>query len=194
MKKCTKCHKEYPETLEYFVRNSACKGGLSTQCKVCNKRYKTQYRKKNKDKIYQYNKKYVEDNAEKVALYQKQYLQENKETRNKRESDRYYSDTQYRMTKTLRGRLYNACKGRGCKQSTLDILGCTIDEFLQYIESQFSDNMNWENYGKWHIDHIRPCCSFDLTDPEQQRKCFHYTNLQPLWAIDNLKKAGTYHQ
>lgn len=52
--------------------------------------------------------------------------------------------------------------------------------------------MSWDNFGEWYIDHIKPCCSFDLTDIEQQKKCFHYTNLQPLWAIDNLKKSGKY--
>jgi HNH endonuclease. len=52
--------------------------------------------------------------------------------------------------------------------------------------------MSWDNYGRdgWHIDHIRPCASFDLTDPEQQRQCFHYTNLQPLWAADNIRKGA----
>ena len=59
-----------------------------------------------------------------------------------------------------------------------------------HLENQFVDGMNWNNYGKngWHIDHIKPCASFDLTDPKQQKICFHYTNLQPLWAIDNLIK------
>ena len=52
--------------------------------------------------------------------------------------------------------------------------------------------MTWDNYGEWHIDHIKPCCGFDLTDFEQQKKCFHYTNLQPLWAKDNITKNGKF--
>ena len=60
----------------------------------------------------------------------------------------------------------------------------------QHLESQFKDGMSWNNHGVkgWHIDHIKPCASFDLTDPEEQKKCFHFSNLQPLWWIDNLKK------
>ena len=72
---------------------------------------------------------------------------------------------------------------------TKELLGCTIDELLLHLESQFTDGMSWDNRHLWQIDHIRPCASFDLTDPEQQKECFHYTNLQPLWAKDNLSKS-----
>ena len=71
----------------------------------------------------------------------------------------------------------------------INLLGCTIQEARNHIEKQFIDGMSWENYGKWHIDHIKPCASFDLTKENDQRKCFHYTNLQPLWAKDNLVKG-----
>ena len=74
---------------------------------------------------------------------------------------------------------------------TMELLGCSIETCCQHLESKFQPGMTWENYGQhgWHIDHIRPCASFDLTDPEQQRECFHYTNLQPLWAEDNIRKS-----
>lgn len=77
-------------------------------------------------------------------------------------------------------------------QSTFELLGCTLEELYAHIEAQFLPGMSWGNYGHdtWHIDHIKPCASFDLTDPEQQRVCFHYTNLQPLWAIDNIRKGA----
>ena len=55
-----------------------------------------------------------------------------------------------------------------------------------------TEGMSWENHGDWHVDHIRPCCSYDLTIEEEQKKCFHYTNLQPLWAEENLSKGGAY--
>ena len=74
--------------------------------------------------------------------------------------------------------------------STIELLGCTVKECREYLEKQFKEGMTWENHSKngWHIDHILPCASFDLNDPEQQKKCFHYTNLQPLWAEENRLK------
>jgi hypothetical protein len=65
---------------------------------------------------------------------------------------------------------------------------------MQHLKDHFLPEMNWDNYGAWHIDHIRPCASFDLTDPEQQKQCFHYTNLQPLWAADNIRKADNWQE
>lgn len=78
---------------------------------------------------------------------------------------------------------------KACK--TTRLIGCTVEELRHHLEAQFADGMSWDNYGRngWHVDHIRPCASFDLTDPEQQRQCFHYTNLQPLWAADNIRKG-----
>jgi hypothetical protein len=82
---------------------------------------------------------------------------------------------------------------RGKKKSdpTVKLLGARISVVCAHIESKFQPGMNWSNHGfdGWHYDHIRPCSSFDLTDPEQQKQCFHYTNLQPLWAEDNLRKS-----
>lgn len=84
-------------------------------------------------------------------------------------------------------------KNRGVKSArTLELLGTTIADLRKWLQDQFQDGMNWSNMGRfgWHIDHVRPCASFDLTDPEQQRACFHYTNLQPLWWRDNLSKGA----
>lgn len=71
-------------------------------------------------------------------------------------------------------------------------LGCTPKEFRAYIESLFTPGMTWENYGKWHIDHKKPLSKFDLIKKEEREKANHYTNLQPLWAIDNIKKGNKY--
>jgi hypothetical protein len=71
----------------------------------------------------------------------------------------------------------------------MEYIGCSIEHLKDYLQSKFENGMTWENYGKWHIDHIRPCASFDLTDIEQQKICFNYKNLQPLWAEDNFKKS-----
>ena len=71
---------------------------------------------------------------------------------------------------------------------TIDLLGCSIDQLKNHLENQFKPGMSWSNYGKWHIDHIRPCASFDMRNPKDQKVCFNYKNLQPLWAIQNLTK------
>ncbi len=79
----------------------------------------------------------------------------------------------------------------GKKNITYELLGCSKEEFINYFKSKFTKGMTWEKVGpEIHIDHIIPICKFDLTKEEEQKKCFHYTNLQPLWAIDNLKKGG----
>ena len=70
-----------------------------------------------------------------------------------------------------------------------ELVGCSIHYLKEYLTKQFKSGMNWNNVGKWHVDHIIPVVKFNLKDPEQQKTCFHYTNLQPLWALDNLKKG-----
>jgi hypothetical protein len=99
----------------------------------------------------------------------------------------------YRLQNALRARLYDALQGKRKTAPTLEMLGCTTKELRVYIEGLWQEGMTWENYGVhgWHIDHIVPCDSFDLSDPAQQRECFHYTNLQPLWAGDNLAKGAS---
>ncbi len=96
-----------------------------------------------------------------------------------------------RILVNYRSRLWQALVRVGGRKSkrTLLLIGCTAKELRAYIETLWLPGMSWGNYGEWHIDHIRPCASFDLTDAGEQSRCFHFTNLQPLWAIDNLKKA-----
>lgn len=83
-------------------------------------------------------------------------------------------------------------KGHRLPKKKLSYLGCSKIELKEYIESQFKPGMDWNNYGKWHVDHIRPLSSFNLSVEEERIKAFHYSNLQPLWAVDNIKKSDTY--
>ncbi len=99
-------------------------------------------------------------------------------------------DIKFKLLGNLRMRLYMALKGRIKLASAITLLGCSINYLMDYIESQFDDEMSWTNYGTWHIDHIEPCSNFDLSNEEEQRKCFNYSNLQPLWAMDNLRKSN----
>jgi hypothetical protein len=110
------------------------------------------------------------------------------------ERKRKKSDPEFKIMKTLRSRLNNALKRQDsskCK-STIELTGCSITFLKSYLEERFTCGMSWSNHGEWHIDHIKPCCKFNLLDVNQQVECFHYTNLQPLWAIDNLKKGDKY--
>ena len=103
---------------------------------------------------------------------------------------RLASDPAYRFKTNLRLRVLQAIKKCGAAKSafTQELLGFTYEEARQHLASQFQPGMSWENHGEWEIDHIRPCASFDLADPAQQRECFHYTNLQPLWRRENRQK------
>lgn len=109
------------------------------------------------------------------------------------------SDIKFRITDSLRSRLNVILKGKSKSARTLKLLGCSISHLKKHLESKFTFGMSWNNYGRgwgtkgmqeWHIDHIKPCASFDLSKPSEQRKCFHYTNLQPMWAKNNLIKGG----
>lgn len=99
------------------------------------------------------------------------------------------TDMSYRIAGNLRGRIHQAVKKRS--ESSKDLLGCSIDFFMRHLESQFSPEMSWANYGRyWEIDHVKPCASFDLTYLEQRKACFHWSNTQPLTKADNCSKGA----
>lgn len=86
--------------------------------------------------------------------------------------------------------MYDVLKGRIKSDTTKKLLSCSIDDFKKYLESQFTEGMTWKNYGTggWEIDHIIPCCTFDFSKESEQKECFHYTNLRPLWAKENRSR------
>jgi len=167
-KKCNKCGKV--KILSKFNKNKSSKDGYSYWCNKC----VTEYSQENKEHSKEYNKEYFQSEEGKKAI------------------KRYQQKIQPRITNNLRSRINQVLKGINKSASTMKLLGCTIEKFLTYIESQFQSGMTFDNYGLWEIDHIKPCSKFDLTDLKQQRKCFHYTNLQPLWQKDNLSKSNKY--
>lgn len=140
---------------------------------------KKRYRDKNKEKI----KKYQQNNKQKLRNYMKEYRKE-----------RYDKDIQFRISTILRSRLGKAIKDEFKIGSAIKDLGCSITELKNYLESKFLSGMSWDNYGLygWHIDHIKPLSTFDLSDRKQILEACHYTNLQPLWAKDNLSKNDNY--
>jgi hypothetical protein len=100
-------------------------------------------------------------------------------------------DPHYRLRVRLATRIGDAVRSANARKysKTEELIGCTYKELRAHLQSQFTRGMAWNNYGKWHVDHIVPCASFDLTKPEEQRRCFNWRNLQPLWAADNIRKG-----
>jgi len=168
---------------------------------------------KNRNKILGYKKKWYQKYHKEILKYHSEYYIKNKIRllsemkkyqkkirpirtvyENKYRRAREKRDPTYLLGRRLKSRARIAFTRRG-KQKTVSIsnlLGCSYEEARMFIEKKFEQGMSWNNYGKWHIDHIRPLNSFDLTNIEEQKKAFHYTNLQPLWAKDNLIKGHTY--
>lgn len=161
------------------------------------KEYMKKWREDNKERLKkyksEYDKIYYENNQDKRIEYARKYRKENGKKRYEYYKNRYEKDIEFRLLRNMRQRLYIATK-KGKNNHTNELIGCSIEELRNHLENKFQEGMNWSNYGKWHIDHIRPCASFDLTDLEQQKECFHYSNLQPLWALDNVRKRDKYEQ
>lgn len=142
-------------------------------------------------------KKYRNSNPQKGAARTKKWRENNRERyrarQNKWRSWKHFNDPTFRLRNNLRSRLRLALKGGVKSCSTVKLIGCPVELLRFHLETQFVAGMSWGNYGKmWHVDHIRPCASFDLSDPEQQKQCFHYSNLQPLFVEDNLKKGAKF--
>jgi hypothetical protein len=186
MKTCARCKQEKELTDFRVDKTASC--GYRSYCFSCDKiRTKEAGRmryKNGKRKIYN------KENADVISSKYKKWRLDNLASISKKASERYNTDPEYKLKHILRVRIQKALK-LGCKNtSSKELLGCSISEYKSYLESKFTKGMSWENYGRkgWHIDHIIPCSSFNLLDIEQQKQCFHYTNTQPLWWEDNLKK------
>ena len=144
--------------------------------------YHKQYRANNADRIRIRNREFIKNNREKVrkqrTIYNRRYLQRNLSAR---------------IRARLRCRFGQAVRLGYKSSSVTSLLGCSIGDFKIYLESLFQSGMSWDNYGigkgKWNLDHIMPCAIFDLTKPEHQKRCFHFSNMQPMWSDDNMRKS-----
>jgi hypothetical protein len=168
-KRCNRCEAEKP--LSEFYHCPGGRYGVGGRCKECERADDREFYRNNRERIIK----------KKVVM------------NNRRRKERKLEDPTYKVQCNLRRRVLLSLKKFGGKKAikTFDLIGCSPEELRSYLESKFQSGMTWDNYGYngWHIDHIIPCASFDLSDPDQQRQCFHYTNLQPLWAADNLAKS-----
>ena len=176
---------------KYYLRHKDKLRAYSKKYRLKNIDKIKEWELKNKDKTSQRNKKYRLENKGKVSLRHKKYIAENRDKRNQYRKEKYQNDINYKIESTLRSRIHMALKGNVKSLKTIELIGCSISFFKKYIESKFKTGMTWDNHGYygWHIDHIRPCASFDLTDPEQQKQCFNYKNMQPMWGEENMKKG-----
>lgn len=171
--------------------------GLARMCRDCITEYKRNKRKndpKYREKDIAFNEKY-KASGRRREKDQIRYADKKDEIIKKQvayNKKRYHEDIEFRITHSLRTRINKVVKLKNAKKcnTTIALTGCTPNFLKGYLEAKFTDGMSWDNYGDWHVDHIRPCASFDLTNEDEQRICFHYKNLQPLWGPDNLEKGS----
>jgi hypothetical protein len=182
LKQCKICGEE--KSLDFFRQRSKKNSHLFyNQCRQCESKKVMEWREAPhaRESYRESIRKHYKNNREKKlkqnAIYRKRMIE---------------NDPSKKIERSLRSRSRQALKGAYKQDTTEKILGTSFENAKAHIESQWMEGMNWSNYGLfgWHIDHIMPLSSFDLTNEDEQRKAFHYTNLQPLWAIDNLKKSN----
>lgn len=189
MKQCSKCQANKPLDQFYEDKRS---GGRRNPCILCQKSKQKYYDSKRiKQKKQYYNKNQIN-----ILLKKSIYYQENKvslsQKHNQYQKDRKFVDVNFKISCNLRSRLNRALKGNYKSGSSIRNLGCSVDELKQYLESKFQEGMTWENYGKngWHIDHVVPLSKFNLSETGELLKACYYTNLQPMWAKDNIRKSN----
>lgn len=213
-KRCSKCKQE--KDIGCFYKDRHRKDGLHQWCRECCKAYDDIYRKthERKDRIRQreahrksrskYNgvPKLLGDAnfTENKQVYMQVYRVVNREGQNAYQREyrrkKRMADATFGFMLSMRSRVSKAIRKQGGKRfwDYDDLYGCTHEFLFNHIQSMFTGNMSWDNYGlglgRWSIDHIIPCASFDLSDPAQQKICFHYTNLQPMWSIENSRKGA----
>ena len=189
-KKCNKCGRELP--VGQFHKRISKSGhiGLQSKCKDCKRTMGIQWRKENLERIRATGAKRKKDNPEKVKAEKARWRRGHKKHKADYERKRRFNNSNHRISCNIRSAMAKALTNGVKSAHTEELLGCSIGYLRQHLESLFTEGMSWDNWGRygWHIDHIIPLSYFDFTDPEQQKRAWHYTNLRPLWAEDNLKK------
>ena len=207
MKKCSKCNIE--KQLINFNKSKRSIDGLRPDCKDCRKveskiqrdknqlklkTYFKEYNLKNKEKLSTYHKEWFILNKDKHKANAKKYREKNKKVLSEKSTIKrnlkYKTDSLYRFKNILRSRTRTAFKVKFWKKElgTEKLLGSDFNTVKLHIQNKFTEGMNWENQGKWHIDHIKPLAS--AKNKEELIALCHYTNLQPLWALDNILKSN----
>lgn len=151
-----------------------------------------EYRLKNRSKFLQDQREYYETNKDRIAERARLWYIKTKESRRHIRTEyvrnRRKSDPLYRLLSNIRTRIADALAGRKKAARTMQMVGCSIEFLREHLQSKFKRGMSWRNRRRWHIDHVVPCAKFDLSKHEEQIKCFHWSNLQPMWVKQNLMK------
>lgn len=197
-KVCSTCKVHTP--LDEFSKQSQRWDGKDSRCKKCltaTRRpyadYNKAYHEANKDKINERRKEIRVEDPERFRQYNKNDYEKRKPEIIKktieRHKERYHSDPAYKLVALLRARTHDCIKkGWNGKRA---LFGADIEVVKKHLEDQWVEGMSWDNWTHdgWHVDHIKPLASFDMNNPDEVKKAFHYTNIQPLWAVDNLRKG-----
>ena len=208
-KKCNECLEN--KDIEEFSKRKCYKDGHINICKTCMKIKNSEYYQNNKEHLNDINKKWIKNNKEKADNICKKYRDSEKRKKIAREwarkpenrkkqyeywNNKYKNDPQFNIKIKLRRRIHSALNQRKISKSnsTIKLLGCTYSEFEEYICGKFTEGMTWEKVlnSEIHLDHIKPCDLFNLENEDEQKICFHYTNIQPLWKKDNLSKSNKF--
>ncbi len=196
-KRCSKCGEL--KALDAFSPNRGGVAGKHSHCKVCRTASARKWNVEHPKRVRETKRKHHAANLVKCqgrarARYAAKPEQYRAQARRRYAANpkRYENDPQYRLANQLRIRLHHAIAGNFKTGSAVRDLGCSIRELRTRLETQFQEGMSWANHAPkgWHIDHIKPLASFDLANREQFLEACHYTNLQPLWAADNLCKGA----
>ena len=200
---CSKCNLE--KGLSNFHKWKYGTDGYKRECKECRKKETenyydshkhkikfrvSQYRKNNPEKVKEIKQKIYEKDKQRILMVNKLYRENNREKRNEYNRLRKSNDPIFKLKHIMNSRIRIFLKSHNITKNnkTFEIVGCTPQKLKEHIESQFRDNMCWNNHGEWHIDHIIPISS--AKTEEEIYKLSHYTNLQPLWGLDNIKKSN----
>jgi hypothetical protein len=190
-KECVRC-KIVKALIEFDKRKN---GVYRNYCRPCGNIMCREYKARNRDKISDYNKSYKKEHSQEISEYNSKYNKEHREeiqtrqTRTQRERKKV--DPNFKISGTLRKRLCAVLKSTNSKKcdNTLKLLGCSLGFLKKWFEFLFEEDMAFENHGSlWHIDHVIPCSLFNVSVDEEQKRCFHWTNLQPLRAEINISK------
>jgi hypothetical protein len=214
-KRCSRCSIDKPLTSEFFHKKL---DKFNSHCKECRKQSSKRFYDKNKTSLNKKTRDYYQKNASSLIEYSKIYRAKNKEKLQIYEQRRYKAKSEKfrvlgrqngatKILHNIRVCISRCIKDKQKSSTTIQYLGCSLEDFKKYLESKFHKDMSWSNYGRpnnrnsdgWHIDHIKPLSAFNFQDINNQedleiklKKAWHYTNLQPLWGLDNISKGSKY--